>query len=46
MIVNEPAHTVLDAVESPKPRHRLGLTGVFVVWLIVFAGVVAYLAGH
>ena len=44
MIVNEPAHSGLDAVQSPKPRHRLGLTGAFVVWLLIFAGMVVYLS--
>ena len=31
--------------ELPHPRRRLGMTGVFVVWLVVFAGLVAYLSG-
>ena len=44
MIVNEPAHSGLDAVQSPKPRHRLGLTGAFIVWLLIFAGMVVYLS--
>ena len=32
--------------ELPKPRFRLGMTGVLVMWLIVFAGLVAYLSGQ
>ena len=43
MVVDEVAHRSLgDGV--PKPRYRLGLTGTFVVWLIVFAGLVVYLS--
>jgi hypothetical protein len=37
---------LIGASDRSKRRHRLGLTGAFVVWLIVFAGMVAYLAAH
>ncbi len=32
--------------ELPKPRFRLGMTGVLVVWLLVFASLVAYLSAQ
>jgi hypothetical protein len=32
--------------ELPKPRFRLGMTGVLVVWLLVFATLVAYLSAQ
>jgi hypothetical protein len=32
--------------EFPKRRHRLGLAGAFVLWLIVFAGAVVYLSAQ
>ena len=32
--------------ELPKPRFRLGITGVLLVWVLVFAGLVAYLSGQ
>jgi Ca-activated chloride channel homolog len=32
--------------ELPKPRFRLGMAGVLFVWVLVFAGLVAYLSGQ